>query len=133
MLRLDGDGRVKTGVIELGFQVFRQEISPKYLHRIIDPAIFFRRIPPEMLMGIDPHFGTIAPELDQNCTPPNRPERPNWPMAKECANLFTFHNLPRVVRFREDNLSSTRNFAPLIIFCFQVLRSLSFGYHPAFI
>src|SRR5690242_13790482 len=74
---LYGDTSMKAIPFQLRLQIFRHEIAAKRLHRIIDPAVFARVVPPEMLVGVDVHHkGLTAPEsvLWGGCSNRNRPQ-----------------------------------------------------------
>ena len=50
---LDDHARVEARGIHLVFQILRHEVAADRRHRVVDPVVLGRRVPPEVLVGID--------------------------------------------------------------------------------
>src|SRR6476620_7903198 len=66
LLSLHCNGAVESSAFQFRLQVRRQKITPQPAHPLVNPAIFFWVVMPEVLMGVNPHAEDI--NGDRNCS-----------------------------------------------------------------
>src|SRR6476659_754497 len=97
--RLNRNGALKTCSVQLGLEVFGQEVALQRRHCVVNPFISLRAIAPEVLVGVDAHVAaqtavekcSPCEKLITRCRDSPSPSIPNWmasPAFRNCGGFI---------------------------------------------
>src|SRR5262249_17489640 len=66
LARLHGNAALEGAALQLRLQISGQKITPQWKHRVVNPLILPRVVPPEVLVRVDVHRGAESGHLSAN-------------------------------------------------------------------